>query len=375
MHGLRRRFPRSRICDRRVQPSSKRQTSSTSRKLGASHRLIAPSHTFTLPSLDGVKHRFEVSYGVDAALPPARMLIDKGLLVGKHFGMAGSTIEVLRNALTEIVMNASGSDQRDEFDVEIQLTDQFGDRRTSEDCLFFVWNCRKGTEYIPLRPVFDALKQDPDRERLMASLYHWIYRASSKLCWIFGFDEASWTCTERRAWYEESRESGEEDGAPEFADPSTVVRYIRDAKQLRLKEYEIDGAIASIRKPALRDAFQKAHNTYVLSHQIRLPDMTKECQEIVGEAEYYMGEDLPAIGISHWSDDAIAAWLDDVCQEIFNSGVEGRPRVVRCFRPNDSARFSQILTALPKMVHVSLALSEWVRTVREMGNAGHYSDR
>jgi hypothetical protein len=379
MPALRQRFLASRGSDKSVHRRSKCTASRAVRKLGASRHLIAPAHTLTLPCLDGIRNRFEVSHGFEAALPPVRMMIEKGMLVRKHLDAAPSVIEVLRNALTDIVVNASGLETLDEFGVDIQLTDRLDEHRSSGECLFFIWDTDRDVEYIPLRPVFDALTRNPHRERLMASLYSWIYRSSSRVFWTFGLEEADNVYKYRTALYRDSRESGEDvdiEGDVEFADLSTVVSYISQSRHLKLKSYEVDGAIASIKKPSLRDAFRKAHEMYILSQQIRLPHMTSECQQILHDAEYYMSGDAPpTIGLSHWKDDAVVAWLDDVCQDIFNSGMDSRPPIIRCFRPNDTTRFCQILTALPKMVHVSVALSQWVRIVREMENAGHYSDR
>jgi len=72
------------------------------------------------------------------------------------------------------------------------------------------------------------------------------------------------------------------------------------------------------------------------------------------------------------ADDAIVAWLDEYYNDQFNSGVSCRPPIMTCFRADDSKRFSQIVAALPKMVHTTLALSEWFRIAERMEHATHY---
>ena len=53
-------------------------------KLDSSARLIAPPHSLRLPTLAGVRTRFQFSTGTQAVLPVARLLINQGLLVEKH---------------------------------------------------------------------------------------------------------------------------------------------------------------------------------------------------------------------------------------------------------------------------------------------------
>ena len=103
------------------------------RKLGTSHHLIAPAHTLTLPSLEGVKSSFESSHGFEAAVPPARVLVRKGLLNQKHLTDSGSAVAALDKALSDIVGNASASGGKDAFDVEIHLMDQRGGRNALRD--------------------------------------------------------------------------------------------------------------------------------------------------------------------------------------------------------------------------------------------------
>ena len=151
------------------------------------------------------------------------------------------------------------------------------------------------------------------------------------------------------------------------------MRYIRNSEKLRLRTDELGLAIASIRQAQLREAFKKAHRMFVFSRAIRLPRMTAECEEILyHSADYMEGDPIPGIGISHWRDDAIVAWMDEYCEDQFNSGVNCRPYIINCFRAEDGKRFSQIVSALPKLVHTALALSEWFRIAERMENATHY---
>jgi hypothetical protein len=377
MPVLRERLHSAPACNKGVIRHAHCASTTPLRKLGASLHLIAPAQTLTLPSLEGVRTNFEINRGFQAALAPARTLVEKGLLIQKHLSGATSVVEALSNALTDLVEKASGS-SKDEFGIEIYLTDRIDDRQPSADCLFFAWTKASDVEYIPLRPVFDQLEGNKQRERLMATLYYWIYQTASTVFMPFGFEEATSTYEYRKAVYQEGRDSGEDvdlEGEVEFANLSSVVDYIRLSDELKLKEREVELVVSSIKNPCLREAFRKAHSMWVLSRQIKLPDMTSDCEQILKDATFYMWDSAPGIGVSHWRDDAVVSWLDDVCQDIFNSGVECCPSIVRCFRAADTLRFSQILTALPKMVQVSVALSEWVRIARELEHEGHYSDR
>src|SRR5689334_19195751 len=103
-----------------------RRTPPATRKLDTSVRLIGAVHSLTLPILAGIKERFEFSLGCDAALPLARALINKGLLLEGHLQNATSPVGALEGALTEIVSrNFSGA--RDEFDMTVCITDRLDD--------------------------------------------------------------------------------------------------------------------------------------------------------------------------------------------------------------------------------------------------------
>src|SRR6185437_3185091 len=70
-----------------VSRRSRRNAHSRSR-LDSSIRLIAPTHGLTLPTFEGVKEQFAFSFGSEAALPLARVLIERGLLREKHLQAA-----------------------------------------------------------------------------------------------------------------------------------------------------------------------------------------------------------------------------------------------------------------------------------------------
>jgi hypothetical protein len=104
--------------------------------------------------------------------------------------------------------------------------------------------------------------------------------------------------------------------------------------------------------------------------------MTNDCERALEEAAYYMDSDpLPAVGISHWRDDPIVAWLDEFCQEQFESGASFRAPILLCFRPHDSEFFAKVLAQLPAMVRIAAGLSEWVRFAQELENASECGDR
>src|ERR1041385_5157409 len=60
---------------------------------------------------------------------------------------------------------------QDEFDVTVCISDRLEDFRKPENILFFSWSNSPDPQYIPLRPVFERLQSNPQRDRLMASLY------------------------------------------------------------------------------------------------------------------------------------------------------------------------------------------------------------
>src|SRR5258707_1139224 len=135
-----------------VRPAPAGRTSWATRKLGASHRLIAPAHSLTLPSLQGIKASFEVSYGCEAALSPARALTQRGWLQEKHLSGANSVVEALRNALNDIVERATPAGGQDAFGIDLDLTDRLEFGSEQENVLFLVWSPTNGPQYIPLRP-------------------------------------------------------------------------------------------------------------------------------------------------------------------------------------------------------------------------------
>jgi hypothetical protein len=312
-------------------------------------------------------------------MPLARSLIKSGFLREKHLQKATSPVEAMQLALSEIVSRAFG-EEPDQFSVELGISDSLDDyRKPDKLVLFFVWNNTADPQYIPLRPIYERLVGNPLRERLMASLYHWLYRTASRVFEPFGFVEAQHIYQWRRDAYVSEREAGEDvdlEGEVEYADPAKVVTYIRYSQKLRLKSDEIRAGIDSVDNLELRAAFQRAHAMYLESRSIRLPAMSNEAAQLIHDAAYYMdGSPLPAIGISHWRDDPIVAWFDEFCRDQFEGGETPRAPIVLCFRPKDATMFLRIVKALPRMARTVAALSEWVRFAEEFENASHYADR
>jgi hypothetical protein len=344
-------------------------------RLDTSTRLIAPAHTLTLPSLEGVKDRFGFSLGCDAALPLARALITRGLLREEHLQAAKSAVCALEAALSEIV-NDTFAGARDEFDINLCISDRLEDYRKPENVLFFVWKSSTDPQYIPLRPVFERLEGNPHRDGLMACLYRWLYGAAARVFDVFGFDEARSVHAWRKECYTEARENGEDvdlEGEVEASDPDKVVSYIRDSAKLVLKAREAAAVVESITDEKLRAAFAKAHTIYVASCKIKLPTMSEDCRRILDDAAYYMDAyPVPGLGISHWRDDPIVAWFDEFCQEQFESGSTCRAPIILCFRPKDTKFFLQIVEALPGLVRTIAGLSEWIRFALELENACNY---
>jgi hypothetical protein len=325
-----------------------------------------------------MKDHFEFSLGCEAALPLARALIRRGLLCEKHLQDATSPVGAVETALAEIVAEKFG-DTQDEFAATISISDRLDDYRKPEDVLFFIWSNSPDPQYVPLRPVFERLENNPHRDRLMASLYRWLYGAASRVFDTFGFDEAKNVYTWRKDWYTEARENGEDvdvEGEVEASDPAKVISYIRDSERLALKDSEAITAIDSIGDEKLRSAFANAQQMYAVARRIKLPSMSDPCRQILDEAAYYMDSyPVPALGISHWRDDPIVAWFDEFCQEQFESGSTCRAPIILCFRPKDTAFFLKIVAALPGMVRTVAGLSEWVRFSLELENASNYGDR
>jgi len=340
--------------------------------------LIAPAHTLSLPTLEGVKDCFEFSLGCDAALPMACALIRRGLLSERHLRNATSPVGAMEAALLEIVTEHF-RDAQDEFDVSVCITDRLEDYRRPERVLFFIWSNSPDPQYISLRPVFERLENNPYRDRLMASLYRWLYGAASKVFDAFGFNEAKDVYTWRKEWYTEAQENGEDvdvESEVEASDPAKVVSYIRHSEVLALKDSEAIIAIRSITDERLRSAFANAREIYLAARKIQLPGMSEECRRILDDAAYYMDSSpVPGLGISHWRDDPIVAWFDEFCQDQFESGSSCRAPIILCFRPENTSFFLQIVAALPRLVRTVAALSEWTRFSLELENASNYGDR
>jgi hypothetical protein len=368
---------------RSFQSAHRQQRPTLSRcRLDSSPRLIAPPHSLRLPILDGVPTQFRVSTGTDSAVPVLRSLVHEGLLLARHIQSASTPADALRIAVAEIVNNSFGVGA-DQFGIEIGIADGLDEyRKREEGVLFFVWNNTADPQYIPLRPIYERLEGNPHRERLMASLYDWLYGTASRVFEPFGFAEAEHIYQWRREAYLSEREAGEDvdlEGEVEYADPAKVVAYIRESNELTLKTADMAAAIASIASIAdshLRNGFRKAHKMYRDSRAVRLPAMSKQCEQMVDDAAYYMdASPMPGLGISHWRDDPIVAWFDEHCRDQFEAGTTPRAPIILCFRPTDTAFFLKIVKTLPRMVRTVARLSEWVRFAEELENASHYTDR
>jgi hypothetical protein len=325
-----------------------------------------------------MRTQFESFTGTNVAAPLVRVLIKKGLVREEHVRMAKSPVDALGAILSEIVAN-NFSGAKDEFDINICVSDRIEDVRGTEGVLFFTWNNVTDPQYIPLRPVFEALEGNPNRSRLMGSLYQWLYVAASRVFEAFGFDEAKNMYAWRKECYTEARESGEDvdfEGEVEASDPDKVMDYIRDSRELVLENDQAAAAISSIADVKLRSAVVNAQRLYLASRKIKFPVMSKDCQKILRDAAYYMdGYPIPGLGISHWRDDPIVSWFDEFCRDQFESGSNCRAPIILCFRPNDTKFFSKMIDALPALVQMAAGLSEWVRFAQELENACNYGDR
>ncbi len=367
----------------------RRGASIAATKLGASHSLIAPAHTLTLPSMEGVKDRLFVSLGSDLALGPATAMVKRGLLDRRHLAGSGSVPQVLERALSEFLEKATGEPWVDKFEIELTLSDgpvsysgelyRSGRRSRQADFLVLTWTNTSETQYIPLRPIFDQLQGNPQRERLMASLYQWLYQGSWHVFYGFGLDEAEEAYLWRKEAYLSSREEGEDvdlEGEVEFADPASVIAYIRQAKEMILEGEEVGPALASINDARLRRGFERAHELFLLSESWKLPMMSEECAaSLEQDCRSMEGAQIPGLCVSHWRDDAIVAWLDETLNEAYQNGMDSRSEIMFCFESTDHRRFLQFLDTLPTMAKIVQGLSEWVGLAEEMESACHYGDR
>jgi hypothetical protein len=229
-------------------------------KLDSSARLIAPPHSLRLPTLEGIRTRVQFSTGTETVLPLARLLINQGLLVEKHFEKATSPPGAIQAALTEFVNRAFG-DSLDQFAIEFGIVDGLDEyRKPEKEVIFFVWNNTSDPQYIPLRPIYERLDGNPRREQLMASLYQWLYRTASRVFDAFGFPEAEHIYQWRRDAYISEREAGEDvdlEDEVECADPAKVAAYIRESDKLRLRAADVSAKIASITDIKLRPHFKR----------------------------------------------------------------------------------------------------------------------
>jgi len=339
--------------------------------------------------MEAVKDRLFVSLGSDLALGPAAAMVKRGLLDRRHLAGSGSVPQVLERALTEFLEKATGEPWVDKFEIELTLSDgpvgysgqlyRGRKRNRRADFLVLTWTNRSETQYIPLRPVFDQLRGNPQRERLMASLYQWLYQGSWHVFYGFGLDEAEEAYLWRKEAYLSSREEGEDvdlEGEVEFADPASVIAYIRQAKEMILEGEEVGPALASINDARLRRGFEKAHELFVLSESWKLPRMSDECAASLEEDCRSMeGVPIPGLCVSHWRDDAIVAWLDETLNEAYQNGMESRSEIMFCFEATDHRRFLQFLDTLPRMAKIVQGLSEWVGLAEEMESACDYGDR
>src|SRR5260221_708813 len=358
----------------------RRGTSVAPTQLGTSHCLIAPAHTLTLPSMEAVKDRLFASLGSDLALGPAAAMVKRGLLDRRRLAGSGSVRQVLERGLTEFLEKATGEPWVDKFEIELTLSDgpvgrsgrrnQGRKRNRRGDFLVLTSTNTSETQYIPLRPIFDQLQGNPQRERLMASLYQWLYQGSWHVFYGFGLDEAEEAYLWRKDAYLSGREEGEDvalEGEVEFADPARVIAYIRQAKEMILEAEEVGPALASINDARLRRGFERAHELFLLSESWKLPMMSEECAaSLEQDCRSMEGAPIPGLCVSHWRDDAIVAWLDETLNEAYQNGVDCRSEIMFCFKPTDHRRFLQFLDTLSTMAKIAHRLSGWVSLAKQM---------
>jgi hypothetical protein len=93
-----------------------------------------------------------------------RVLIKKGLVQEEHLRMAKSPVDALGAILSEIVGN-NFSGAKDEFDINICVSDHLEDYRGPEGVLFFTWNNVVNPQYIPCAQFLRRSKGIPIAKR------------------------------------------------------------------------------------------------------------------------------------------------------------------------------------------------------------------
>src|SRR5260370_9325972 len=126
-------------------------------------------------------------------------MVKRGLLDRRHLAGSGSVPQVLERALSEFLEKATGEPWVDKFEIELTLSDgpvsysgelyRSGRRNRQADFLVLTCTNRAETLYIPLWPISDQLQGNPQRERLMASLYQWLYQGSWHAFYGVGLDD------------------------------------------------------------------------------------------------------------------------------------------------------------------------------------------
>lgn len=332
-----------------------------------------------MPSLEGIRQEIKVAYGFEKATGPARALIQRGLLTRKHFDGAGTVVEVLQKAIEDVLDVASMGPDSDPFSIEVHLSDRLGSAFVEPDCLFFTWATNDVCQYIPLQPVFEELEGHLQRERLMATLYQWLYLAAGRVCYMFGYQEAEDEYNYAKERYSEARLCGEDadlEGEVEAFQPSLVASYIRTSAKLMLNRIDLDRELSSISCHGTRRLFEKAQQAFRISRRINLPKTSPRHEKWIDSETYYMDSmPLPGLCVSHSREDPIVAWLDQVSEVLYENGMTCPPAIIRAFSPNDTTCFLGIISALPAMVQTVKALSDAIQIAEEMENEFRSRDR
>jgi hypothetical protein len=104
---------------------------------------------------------------------------------------------------------------------------------------------------------------------------------------------------------------------------------------------------------------------YELSKTIKLPKTIPELEYSVENARYYDGASQIGLALGVDRKDNITAWIDEYQQDLYNSGCDPAPTIVRGYRPDDYRAFAKLFEALPRMVKLIGLLNKCVMTVEE----------
>ena len=347
-----------------VRQASTRQRSAHSRRESdPSVGLIAPANFLRLPSLRGVQFQYTVRRDMELALKPLEVLVDKGYVRNEHIEGAKDVVEILIRALKDMLASCWCDEG---FEIHFELSSEEWMRKAKKEPLYLCFSWTNGSmQYMALDTVVQRLGNAPQYEKLMATFYWLIYGAACAVTMPFSLNEAKAEYEIRQDYLAEEREQGEEPLAEELADPNDCPVYLKEASRLKFAERRIKAAFDTIPDEECRALFLTCLEAYKLSKTTKLSKTIPELEYSVENARYYDGASQIGLALGVDRKDNITAWIDEYQQDLYNSGCDPAPTIVRGYRPDDYQAFAQLFEALPRMVKLIGLLNKCVMTVEE----------